>query len=109
MTSGRPDVERRLVAVERGRGLHAARDDAERKTADALRAAGIDAAERRLAIDPAGQRAVGNRGGVVPQPAPADRREMMMATGAMKKRPQPPAARHGGTLALPAAARIASC
>src|SRR5205823_619900 len=49
------DVERRAIAVEGGGRFVATDKDAERKTADCLRSTGVNAAERRLPIDPAGQ------------------------------------------------------
>ena len=96
----RRDGKRRIIAVECRRGVVAARDDAERKSADALRAAGIDAAERRLAVDPARQRPIGNRGRVVPQPAPAQR-EDDDGRHRHEKAPQPPAPRNGALALWP--------
>ena len=69
---GGREVERRPIVPKCRRGLIAAADNAERKSADALRTAGIDPPQRGFAVDPAGQRAVGDGGGVIPAPGPAD-------------------------------------
>jgi hypothetical protein len=93
---GGAHVERRPVVAEGGGCVGAAADEAEGKAPDALRAAVIDAAERRLAPDPGRQRAVGDRSRVIPQPAPADGEDNNQRDR-RQHRPQPAAARHRRT------------
>src|ERR1700692_639086 len=94
------DGKWRLRAADRGADRMAIRFDAERKAADGLAAAGIDPAGGGFARHPARHGAVGNAGGVVPQPAP-DRRQHDDDADRQDDRPEP-AARPGGGARRPA-------